>query len=113
MSITIGDGLDFDLILDLTDPGAPLVGTIEQPPDLVTSFEAPPPIFGGGGDVAGITYTQSSPAGTWTIDHGASRALVVQVFLLTGELVEADVISNPGQAVITFHDPTAGFAVLI
>ena len=62
---------------------------------------------------APLTYTQTTPAATWTIAHGLGRPPVTVTILDTsGIQVEADIdYDNVGQIVVTFGSPFAGSAI--
>lgn len=61
---------------------------------------------------AGAEFVKATPASEWTITHGLGRKPLVAIYLSTGEEVEADVVSDATQVVITFPSPTAGSVVL-
>lgn len=61
---------------------------------------------------AGIEFVKATPEAEWTITHGLGRRPLVAVYLATGEEVEADVVSDATQVVVTFPSPTAGSVVL-
>lgn len=58
-----------------------------------------------------VLHTQTTAAATWTIPHTLPRPPAVAVFV-GGQLVITDVENVPGAVVVTFAQPTAGYAVL-
>lgn len=58
-------------------------------------------------------FTQSTPSGTWTINHNLGYVPSVEVFNSGSQEVDADVVHpSPNQTVIVFSSPLAGFARL-
>jgi hypothetical protein len=88
------------------------VTQVELSPDPVVIFAAtpgPPGPPGTGSD--GFTYTQASPAATWTISNTLGRFPRGVAVFVGNELVEADVDTpDINTIVITFSSPQSGRA---
>lgn len=66
----------------------------------------------GGVGKAGIEYTQSTPAASWTIPTAAlARHASVSVWV-GGEEVETDVTQDANYVYIVFPSPKSGFAIV-
>lgn len=71
----------------------------------------PGPAGAAGGSV--FTFTQSTPASTWIVDHNLGRKVQVTIFDASGNVVYSDVAhGSVNQATITFASPVAGSAVI-
>lgn len=92
--------------VDVTaDPGGATV--------IVVAVPGPPGPTGAAGN-GGFTYTQASPAATWTITNNLGRAPAAVTVIVDGEVVDADIeIPNSTTIVVTFATPTSGRAEII
>jgi hypothetical protein len=64
------------------------------------------------GSYAGpVKFTQSTPAGTWSILHGLSYTPIVEIFLNTGEQVFPDLTVTSSNITAVFATATAGYAL--
>jgi len=89
--------------------------TIEVESDLIEISSPGPQGPAGAGGSAKLTFVQSSPSATWTINHNFGYSPVsVRVLSTGGAEVEADVRDiNVNQTIIYFSIPFAGRAELI
>lgn len=77
--------------------------------------QGPPGPQGNPGAAGGSVYihTQSSPAGSWIVNHGLNRPAFITVLNSAGEEIITDVDqSDPNTASIIFATPTSGKAVV-
>lgn len=90
----------------ITPPAAP-VGPVVIP---VVGPQGPVGPAGTGG----FTYTQSTPAATWTITNTLGRIPSSVLILINGEVVETDVeIPDANTVVIVFASPQSGQAEIV
>jgi hypothetical protein len=67
---------------------------------------------GASGTGGGIEHIQSTPSANWIIAHPLGRRPGVNIYLSSGEAVEADVSASLSSVSITFPSPVSGSAVL-
>jgi hypothetical protein len=81
--------------------------TWREPAATIASVIGPP------GPAGGVLRLDAPFAATWTLPHSLGRVPAVQVFLVDGEAVAADVEAGPTQITVTHATPRAGFVLLI
>lgn len=74
--------------------------------------EGPPGPAGPPGEAVSLRFDIETPSGAWIIAHNLGRAPSAQVFLASGELVVADVLSDPANLFVSFAEPQAGYVIL-
>ena len=77
--------------------------------------QGPPGPQGNPGAAGGSVYihNQSSPAGSWIVNHNLGRLAFISVFNSAGEQIITDIDqSDPNTASISFATPTSGKAVV-
>jgi hypothetical protein len=91
----------------------PVQIVVNRPPTIVvtqTPGVGPP----GGGGGSAFTFTQASPATTWTINHNLGYRPVVELFSAGGVEMIAEVVhTTVNQVVVSFVVATAGSARLL
>lgn len=98
------DEIDTTVVID--DPSTVSVVTVEY-------AQGPPGPPGSAGGTR-VTHNQTTPAATWTINHGITTLAPNVIILLTGETepVETDIDYFSGQVVVTFPSPATGTAYI-
>jgi hypothetical protein len=66
---------------------------------------------GGGGSIP-VRIDQIAPAGTWILTHALGRMPLADVYLSSGEQMEADVNVTLTQVTVTFAAPQSGFVII-
>jgi hypothetical protein len=58
-----------------------------------------------------LRHDQTAPSASWVVAHALGRPPLVQVFLATGEQVDADVTATDTMISVVFAAATSGFAI--
>lgn len=104
--------VDPDTFEPTAEPTAAWTATVEALGARVSTVEAATGVVPGAN---GTTYTQATPAATWTmtVPAGLGRRPAITLYDLAGDLVEGgEVHATTSTVTITFAYPFAGFAVL-
>lgn len=95
--------------VDPLDPLGRGDGALPREPAIFVSRPGP---AGPPGSGATVRIDQSAPAGTWILPHGFGRRPSVDVYLMNGEKVIADVTTGASTVTVVFATPQSGYALL-
>ena len=104
--------------LNITQPGRTIelqvggtVKTVSAPSKTVEVSSVGSVLINTSAGVAQV-HTQTAPSASWVISHTLARLPSVTIYLLSGELVEADVFATTSSVNIVLPAATSGRAIL-
>ena len=82
-----------------------------EPPITAVEIEVPGPPGPPGSGATSYLHTQSGPSQSWTVNHNLGFRPSVELFTTGWQEMAADVVHvSMNQFIVTFNQPTAGFA---